>query len=301
MSNKQLNLFIPIVGEAATKDQQDLMSYPCFSLSKRKRSKPISFKSGDSWIKVTPDSEYGMAQIWDADVLIYCASLLKHMQKKGIEINFPIKFRGNDLLSFVGRPTNDKGYERLRSALSRLKGTTIRTNIRLQDGLGKYHEFNWISEWHEDYRLITDTKTGKKKKISDGFEVNLPQWFIEGVLEDRLVLTITPEYFEITGGISRWLYRLCRKHCGKQAQWIISVRGLHQRSGSTGTYREFKRKLKKAVEDGIPQYDLVLAEIDGTEKLHVSRDPLHPLYDLEKVLAYSKPKKTVSNSATAIE
>ena len=116
-----------------------------------------------------------------------------------------------------------------------------------------------------------------------------------------MVLTITPEYFEITGGISRWLYRLCRKHCGKQAQWIISVRGLHQRSGSTGTYREFKRKLKKAVEDGIPQYDLVLAEIDGTEKLHVSRDPLHPLYDLEKVLAYSKPKKTVSNSATAIE
>lgn len=290
MGDSQLNLFIPIVGEAATKDQQDMMSYPCFSLSKRKRTEPITFKSKDNWIKVVPSQEHGMAQIWDLDILIYCASLLKHMQKHGLDITFPLKVRGNDLLAFVGRPTNDKGYEGLRAALKRLMGTKITTNIRVEDVRGEHHEFYWVSEWKEYYRIITDSKTKKDKRISDGFEIDLPKWFVNGVLDDRLVLSISNEYFDITGGIQRFLYRLCRKHCGKQAEWRISIRGLYQRSASTSRYKEFKRMLKKAVEAGIPQYDLVLANIEGTDMLHVCPSNHGVLYDTDNVIAYSKPK-----------
>jgi hypothetical protein len=36
------------------------------------------------------------------------------------------------------------------------------------------------------------------------------------VLDAALVLTIDPAYFRLTGGIERWLYRLVRKHGGKQ-------------------------------------------------------------------------------------
>lgn len=288
--SSQLNLFLPIVGEASTKDQQDLMSYPCFSLSKRKRTKIIEFKSKESWIKVYPDTEFGMAQIWDADILIYCASLIKYMQKNELELKFPLRIRGNDLLNFTDRGTSERSYTRLREALDRLKGTTVRTNIRLQDGLGKYHAFNWISEWKEEYRMITDKKTGKEKKISDGFEIDLPKWFVESVLDDRLVLTITDEYFKIKGGIQRYLYRLCRKHCGKQKEWRISLKGLHKRSASNSSYREFKRMMKKAVEDGIPQYDLLLAEVDSVEMLLVYPSKYALDYEPEKVLAYSKPK-----------
>ena len=291
MNKNQLNLFLPIVGEAATKDQQDLMSYPCFSLSKRKRKTPIEFKSKDNWIKVYPDTEFGMAQIWDADILIYCASLIKYMQKNEVELKFPLRIRGNDLLSFTGRGTSERSYTRLREALDRLKGTTVRTNIRLQGGHGKYHAFNWISEWKEDYRIITDKKTGKQKKISDGFEVDLPSWFVDSVLDDRLVLTITDEYFQIKGGIQRYLYRLCRKHCGRQSEWRISLRGLYKRSASNSSFREFKRMMKKAIDGGIPQYDLLLTEIAGVETLLVSPARYGVEYEPEKVIAYSKPKR----------
>lgn len=290
MSSHQLNLFIPIVGEAATKDQQDMMSYPCFSLSKRKRTEPIHFQSGDNWIKVWPDSVHGMAQIWDLDVLIYCASYLKYLQKQGVNIKFPLKIRGNDLLSFTGRGTSEKDYEALRAALRRLKGTKITTNIRIEDTRGEEHEFNWVSEWKEEYRMIADKKKGKQKKVSDGFEIDVPKWFVDGVLDDRLVLTITPEYFEITGGISRFLYRLCRKHCGKQKEWRISLRGLYKRSASKSKYKEFKRMLIKAVEAGIPQYELVLTKIGGTDTLLVTPSAYPVLYDLDDVIAYSKPQ-----------
>jgi len=295
MNSKQLDFFIPIVGDVPTKDQQDIMSYPCFSLSKNKRTEPIKFQSGENMIEVWPDGKHGMAQIWDADILIYFTSLIKHMQKRGMEITFPLKFRGNDLLAFVGRPTNDLGYERLRNALSRLRGTTIRTNIRVSDKRSIYQEFSMIYSWKEKYRPVTDPKTGKKKKISDGFEVELPEWFVEGVLEDKFVLTITQEYFQITSGIGRWLYRLCRKHCGKQTQWSISLRGLHQRSGTINEYRDFKRKLKKVVEDGIPQYDLIMAEVEGIEKLLVFRDQYQPMFASDKVIACSKPKNDYMN------
>jgi plasmid replication initiation protein len=37
----------------------------------------------------------------------------------------------------------------------------------------------------------------------------VPDWFYEGVIDQALVLTIDPAYFALTGGLERWLYRLC--------------------------------------------------------------------------------------------
>jgi hypothetical protein len=43
------------------------------------------------------------------------------------------------------------------------------------------------------------------------------------------VLTIDPAYFRLTGGIERWLYRLVRKHGGKQAYgWQFDFPHLHR-------------------------------------------------------------------------
>jgi hypothetical protein len=40
---------------------------------------------------------------------------------------------------------------------------------------------------------------------------DLPDWFYAGVLDEALVLTIDRAYFDLTGGLERWLYRLVRK------------------------------------------------------------------------------------------
>ncbi len=49
-----------------------------------------------------------------------------------------------------------------------------------------------------------------------GLELILPDWFYAGVLDEALVLTIDRAYFDLTGGLERWLYRLVRKHGGRQ-------------------------------------------------------------------------------------
>ena len=50
------------------------MAYPFFSLAKSKRVVPLDFRAGNISIRVEAESEYGMATIWDADVLIWAAS-----------------------------------------------------------------------------------------------------------------------------------------------------------------------------------------------------------------------------------
>jgi plasmid replication initiation protein len=40
-----------------------------------------------------------------------------------------------------------------------------------------------------------------------GIEMIIPDWFYEGVIDQALVLTIDPDYFALTGGLERWLYR----------------------------------------------------------------------------------------------
>ncbi len=110
------------------------------------------------------------------------------------------------ILSFVGRGTSLRDYQRLKAALDRLQSTTVSTTIR-QPAEGRRHRFSWINEWQER----TD-RNGRP----DGIDLILPDWFYRAVLDDALVLTIDRAYFRLTGGLDRWLYRLVRKHGGRQ-------------------------------------------------------------------------------------
>lgn len=283
----QLDFFVPIAGETKPRDQQDIMSFPCFSLSKRKRTKPIVFKSGENWVEIRGNPKYGMATIWDADVLIYLASYIKHRQSKGYAIPPVLKVSGYDILTFTGRKTGKTDYRLLRAAMRRLHTTNITTNIR-QGGLLDHFEFTWISTWRERTKTRIDKKTGKEKKVSLGMEIEVPQWFVDGVLNDKLVLVINPAYFSLKGGFQRWLYRVVRKHCGRQQQWRISMRGLYTRSGSQGPFKEFTRLIKEVVEEkGIPDYHLAILEKGNQKYLHTSPSPI--LLTGKNVLAVSPP------------
>ena len=62
----------------------------------------------------------------------------------------------------------------------------------------------------------------------------LPDWLFEGILMKGGVLTIHEDYFLLTGGIERWLYRVARKHAGHQeGGWQFTMRQLHEKSGSS--------------------------------------------------------------------
>ena len=68
----QLDFFIPFIAALPLRDQRDTMERPFFSLAKRKRLAPIDYENRDGsvWVRVQPHQDYGMATIWNADILI---------------------------------------------------------------------------------------------------------------------------------------------------------------------------------------------------------------------------------------
>jgi len=258
---EQLALFRALPGDMVPRDAQDLMAYPFFSLAKSRRVAPIDFRNGNVTIRVEGTAEHGIATIWDADILIWAASQIVHARDAGITPSRWIRAKPYEILRFIGRGTSLRDYQRLKAALDRLQSTSVATSIRETTGR-RLHRFSWINEWKE----LADA--GGKPL---GIELILPDWFYAGVLNAALVLTIDPAYFRLTGGIERWLYRLVRKHGGKQPEgWRFDFRYLHQKSGSTAKPADFACDLRALVaKQSLPGYVLgiELLPTEGRERL----------------------------------
>lgn len=264
----QLDLFRSIPGDIAPRDSQDLMAWPFFSLAKSKRTRPIDFRMGDTWILVEATAEHGMATIWDADVLIWAASQINEARDAGRPTSRLMATTPHNILTFIGRGTGRDNYDRLKAGLDRLQSTTIATSIR-QPHQRRRHRFSWINEWKE--RL---DETGRPL----GIEMILPDWFYAGVLDQALVLTIDRAYFDLTGGLERWLYRIVRKHGGRQAGgWSFDVAHLHQKSGVLSPLKRFAFELRGIVgRQPLPGYTLGLETVQGRERLRFVALPEDP-------------------------
>ena len=264
---EQLDLFRALPGDLAPRDAQDLMAYPFFSLAKSKRLAPIVFKAGSIVIRVEAVPEHGMATIWDADVLIWAASQIVEARDAGLR---PSRLMGTtpyEILNFIGRGVSLRDYDRLKAALDRLQSTTIATSIR-QPTERRMHRFSWINEWKE--------KADSRGRPL-GLELIVPDWFYAAVLDDALVLTIDRAYFDLTGGLERWLYRLVRKHGGRQEfGWSFDFIHLHAKSGSLSPLKHFAYDLRDIVRrQALPGYRLTIEQpASGPERLSfVPTDP----------------------------
>ncbi|NIJ56188.1 plasmid replication initiation protein, partial [Pseudochelatococcus lubricantis] len=240
------------------------MAYPFFSLSKSHRAAPIDFCAGDVSIRVEAVPDHGMATIWDADILIWAASQIVEARDAGLRTSRLMVATPYEILKFIGRGTSLRDYQRLKAALDRLQSTTICTSIR-QAAEGRRHRFSWINEWKER----TD-RNGKP----DGIELIVPDWFYQAVLDDALVLTIDRAYFDLTGGLDRWLYRIVRKHGGRQRNgWRFDFRHLHQKSGALSPFKRFAFELRDIIRrQPLPGYTLFL-EIDAGGRTLLAFEP----------------------------
>jgi plasmid replication initiation protein len=263
----QLDLFRALPGDFAPRDAQDLMAYPFFSLSKSHRVAPIDFVSGDVAIRVEAVPDHGMATIWDADILIWAAIQIVEARDGGLRTSRLMAATPYEILRFIGRGTSVRDYQRLKAALDRLQSTTVCTTIR-QSAEGRRHRFSWINEWKE--------RTNGFGK-ADGIELILPDWFYRAVLDDALVLTIDRAYFDLTGGLERWLYRIVRKHGGRQRHgWRFDFRHLHQKSGALSPFKRFAFELRDIIRrQPLPGYRLSL-EVEITGRTLLAFEPLRP-------------------------
>ena len=264
---QQLALFRALPStDMALRDSQDLMAYPFFSLGKSRRTAPIHFETGNVKLTVEGVPEHGIATIWDADVLIWAASQIVEARDEGIQPSRLMAATPYEILRFTQRGTGQTDYLMLKAALDRLQSTTVATSIRQAAGK-RLHRFSWISEWKDHVRA-----DGR----SDGIELILADWFFSGVMDSALVLTLDPGYFRLSGGIERWLYRLVRKHGGRQLDgWRFDLRHLHLKSGSLQRYSDFAVQLRRLVRRrSMPGYRLVIERSGATDWLRFR--PLSP-------------------------
>jgi len=260
--------FIPQGGRLALKDQREVMERPFFSLAKRKRLKPIEYQSpdGEVSIHVSGNPAFGIATIWDADILIWATSHLNKMRQAG-ENDLPrtLHTTSYDLLKAIRRDTGGKGYKELQGALQRLEATTIQTSIR-GSKRNRLSQFGWLDSWV----MESDAKTGAPR----GLTLTLSNWVYEGVLQERGLLTLHQDYFALSGGLERAIYRIARKHAGDQATgWTCRIGVLHDKTGSESPLKQFSYLLKRIIAaNALPDYELSWATAaDGSTAVHFIR------------------------------
>ena len=108
----KLSPFRCVPADIAPRDVQDLMAYPFFSLAKSPRVAPIDFRMGELTIRVDATPEYGMATIWDADILIWAASQIIAARNAGRDTSRLMLATPREILTFIDRGTSARDYDR---------------------------------------------------------------------------------------------------------------------------------------------------------------------------------------------
>lgn len=269
----QLTFFVPTVYDAPIKDDVNLMDVAPFSLSKRSNAGIIRYELKDSLITIEGGAETGLATVFDYDIFLNMVSHLadevtryRREEAKGLRPSLPPKtYRpsASHVLKFCRRSDGGKSYEDLEAALDRLANTTIKV-VNLSNGRRRQVDSRPLIG---GYSVVSRTNANR----IDMIEITIPDWVYTSVVRNEKtipLLTLHEDYFLISSGLGRFIYRLARKAAGK-GEATYSVREIYKRSGSTQEYRKFAYDLKEFITRTqafpMPDYDLALQEgKDGT-------------------------------------
>lgn len=247
-------MFVCDIFDAAPKGDSASMEHPIFSLATKPDTKTRTYESpdGKAFVKVTPSVE-GLATVMDRDILIYCISQIMAGLNQGREISKTLRIRAYDMQMATNRGTDGRGYEQLRAALERLRGTSISTNITT-GGEEQWENFGLIDK----SRIVRETREGRMQEL----EITLSDWVFNAI-RGKEVLTLNRRYFQLRKPLERRLYELARKHCGQQGSWQIGLEKLRLKTGSSSTPKEFKRMVLAILEaddahDHMPDYSFKL-------------------------------------------
>jgi plasmid replication initiation protein len=249
------DFFLCDLFDYALKDDGVSMEAPIFTLATKPDLSVWEWKSRDQnrSITVTP-SVLGRATQFDKDLLIYVVSQMTEALNQGrLDANIrTVHFKVYDYLVSTNKLSGGKEYGRLQEALERLRGTSIKTNIKtggqsVKEGFGIVDSWKIIEKSPDDERMIA-------------VEITLSQWLFNAV-QAHEVLTINPDYFRLRKPIERRLYELARKHCGHQAKFSIALDLLQEKCGSKSSLKEFRRSLREIIQaDTLPDYRMLLDE-----------------------------------------
>jgi hypothetical protein len=256
----QNELFLCDIADAALKDIIPMMEHPFFSLSTKPDLKPRNYRNGKYFANITPHAVLGMPTILDKDLLIFVVSQVIHEMNQGRNPGRTVWINGADYLKFTNRDMRGEDYKRLERTVERLRACQIKTNVGSDGNTtvidGVISRGVVKRRRPKNPEIVFDEHGEPREGRLVGFEIELSQW-LWGAIENNAVLTINPEYFQLTKPIERRIYEIARKHCGLKAEWRISIAKLHLKAGSSNTLRDFKYKVKDIVETNhLPDYSM---------------------------------------------
>jgi len=203
------------------RDVMELMEIPFVSLSKN-RTNPIIYGNSKSKVKVSCHPPYYIASIYDWDIIIFVSSKLQETINSASDIPpRTLVVSRNELIKAIYRHIGKTTDNEIEAALNRLSSTFIETTVHNEDC--RYRSgFSFLDNWG-----YTERKDIKQ------FRITLSEWLYEITCSRGALLKLDPEYFKITSGFKRFLYRTARKHVGNQNEsWAFSVETLYKKSGS---------------------------------------------------------------------
>jgi hypothetical protein len=205
-------------------------------------------------IEIIPSGK-GLATIHDKDILIYCISQLVAKMNHGEQPGRTLRLQAYDMLVATNRQTSGAGYRLLTDALTRLRGTTVRTNIQT-GAIEETRIFGLI----EEARITRKTFDGRMLDL----EITLSDWVYRSVISKN-VLTLHRDYFRLRKPFERRMYELARKHCGMKDEWKIGLELLQKKCGSNSPLRVFRSLVKKVCAHDtshahFPDYAITMAD-----------------------------------------
>ena len=236
--------------ERAARDITEMMEVPFLALSKNRKD-PIVYEKHDGHnmikVKISRHTGHFLASIYDWDIVLFVAGKMQKILNDRSDIPpRTMIIPRHEILKALRKHDGKKQELDLRAALSRLQLTGIETTIRNEDG--RYAAgFGFLDSWSYTER----------KDIRE-IEITLSKWLYDGICAKSSLLLVDPDYFSLTSGLKRFLYRTARKHVGGHGNtWEFSLETLYEKSGSEREFRKFKSDLKNAVlQNDIPGYFL---------------------------------------------
>lgn len=216
------------------RNERNLMLYPFCSTSRSKRLKTINYRSSDGkrWLQVTANHEYGMAKIWDFDILRFALSKAGEIRRTTGYFPSSVSFSPYECLKTLGRdPKAGKNYKWMEQALERLMSTTYKGNIFRDD-----------SDLVEGFTLINYHYKNEGDRIKL-ICINFDDRLIESTRYQKGLLAIDQAVINEESGIKKRLLELVKVSTGQNLGWKVGLKRLQEMCAHEGDIREFKRQL----------------------------------------------------------
>lgn len=245
----QFELFALEILDFSLKDEIDGMTLPIFAINpKAQKDKFYDWIRHDGKVRMRLEAPSGRPTQHDKDLVIFVVSaLMNEFNSSGI-VPDAIELQTRQYLLGTDRSVGGAQYKQFGETLDRVHHLTV---VVAEEDPEKGTE---VITKELAYFSKTEVTVRKDNGEILAVRVHITDW-LKKQLSNKNVLTLSKEYFKLSGPLERRLYEICRKYCGSQKTWKVSLPVLHNLTGSAATYKEFKRKILGIIkENNIPDY-----------------------------------------------